>query len=400
MNLTADFDGNGGAVLAQIGFSAEGARLATFREALRRDAVGCRFQQIRGGVFYARTAARNERRLTALAGEMQITLHITERCGLRFRLKPYRKRFGLLCGLLCGAAFLYWCNATVRSIEISGNVRVQDAEILAALESLGAGRGSRFRDLPYTYLEQQMRLRISDIEWITLRQEGGRLIVDLTEEREPPALANDRFPSNVTAAVPAQITKMDVRGGHAVKAVGDTVRAGELLISGVHEDPPGVSHYSHAEGIVEGIYPAEFSAHQAFVEELPVRGHAVTETMLSVFGKRFSLTLGFLPPEDSADCIYEEDAEPLVLCGSVLPVSLLRCRYTQRETAITVFSEAEVRAMLEEDAAHFEQNFHAEDTIISKKAEFIRDDLGISLKINYVFEGVIGKTSEIFVKLS
>ena len=32
--------------------------------------------------------------------------------------------------------------------------------------------------------------------------------------------------------------------------------------------------------------------------------------------------------------------------------------------------------------------------------EFFRSDLGISLKINYVFEGVIGKSSEIFVKLS
>ncbi|MBR4201271.1 MAG: sporulation protein YqfD [Oscillospiraceae bacterium] len=383
-----------------ITFSAEGTQLSAFREALRKNGIACRAQQIRSNIFYAQTAAKNMRRLTGIAAETDMALCITARHGLRFQLLPFRKRFGLLCGLLCGAAFLYWCNATVRSIEISGNVRVQDAEILSALESLGVGRGSRFRDLPYTYLEQQMRLCISDIEWITMRQEGGRLIVDLTEEREPPALENDRFPTNVTAAVPAQITKMDIHGGHAVKKVGDTVKAGELLISGVHEDPPGVSHYSHADGIVEGIYPAEFTVHQAFVEELPVRGTTVTETVLDLFGKRFSLTLGFTPPEDSASFIYEEDAEPLILCGQRLPVTLLRCRYTQRETAITVFSEAEVRAMLEEAAAHFEQNFHAADTVISKKAEFLRDDLGISLNINYVFEGVIGKTSEIFVKLS
>ena len=56
--------------------------------------------------------------------------------------------------------------------------------------------------------------------------------------------------------------------------------------------------------------------------------------------------------------------------------------------------------MLEESAARYVQNFHADDTLISKKAEFSRSDLGISLKINYVFEGVIGKSSEIFVKLS
>jgi hypothetical protein len=83
-----------------------------------------------------------------------------------------------------------------------------------------------------------------------------------------------------------------------------------------------------------------------------------------------------------------------------MPLAVLHCRYIRQETAITVFSEAELRAMLEESAAKFEQNFHAADKVISKKADFFRTDLGMMLKINYVFEGAIGKTSEIFVNLS
>lgn len=386
--------------MATILFTASGERLAVFRDALRRNGISCKSQQIRGNTFYAQTSAHHERRLTALAADSGIQLTVTERHGIRFRLYPYRRRFGLLCGLLCGAAFLYWCNATIRGIEISGNIRVSDAEILSALESLGVSMGVPFRDLPYTYLEQRMRLAVSDIEWITMRQEGGRLIVDLTEERNPPEMVSDRNPTNVISTVPAQITKMDVRGGHAAKQVGDIVKAGDLLISGVEQDEVGAVRYYHAAGVVEGIYPAEYTAEQPFVAELPVRGETVTETVLSVFGHRFSLTLGFTPPTQTADIIYEEDAEPLMLLGRRLPLTLLRCRYTHQETAITVFSEEEIRAMLEESAARYEQNFHAEDTLISKNAEFIRTDLGISLKINYVFEGVIGKTSEIFVNLS
>lgn len=380
-------------------FTASGERLSAFRDALRRAGIACKSQQIRNNLFYAETSARCERRLAALAAEHSIALTVTARRGIRYRLMPYRRRVGILCGLLLGAAFLYWCNATIRSIEISGNTRVSDAEILTALESLGVSTGVPFRELPYTYLEQRMRLLVSDIEWITLRQEGGRLIVDLTEERNPPALVSDRAPTNVIAAVPAQITKMDIRGGHAAKQVGDVVRAGELLISGVEQDEVGTVRYYHAAGIVEGIYPAEFSTEQPFVAELPVRGETRTETQLAVFGHRFSLTLGFTPPAQTADIIYEEDADPLMLFGKRLPLTLLRCRYTRRETAITVFSEEEVHAMLEESAVRWEQNFHAADTIISKKTDFIRTDLGISLKINYVFEGAIGKTSEIFVNL-
>lgn len=386
--------------MSEIEFSAQGDQLGAFRDALRSAGVACRGQQIRGNIFYAQTAARNERRIASLAAETGVQFTVTARSGLRPRLHPYRKRWGLLCGLLCGIAFLYWCNATLRSVVIYGNTRISDAEILSALDSLGVGRGVPFRELPYTYLEQRMRLLIHDIEWITLRQEGGRLIVDLTEEREAPALTDDRAPTNIIAAVPAQITKMDIRGGHAVRAVGDTVQAGDLLITGVSEDPPGVTHYAHAAGIVEGQYPDTFFAEQPFVAELPVRGETVTDTQLAVFGHRFSLTLGFLPPDDTAHYIYEEDADPLMLFGQALPLTLLRCRYTRQETSITAFSEAEVRALLEESAARYEQNFHGADRVISKKAEFSQNDLGISLKINYVFEGVIGKTSEIFVKLS
>ena len=139
---------------------------------------------------------------------------------------------------------------------------------------------------------------------------------------------------------------------------------------------------------------------QPFVAELPVRGETVTNTVLSVFGQRVPLTLGFVPPRRTDSIIYEEDREPLMLLGRALPLTLLRCRYTRQASAITVFSEDEARAALEEAAARYEQNLHADDTLISKKAEFQRTDLGILLNINYVFEGVIGKTSEIFVKLS
>ena len=64
---------------------------------------------------------------------------------------------------------------------------------------------------------------------------------------------------------------------------------------------------------------------------------------------------------------------------------------------------------LTEDNKEFEIKVHVRKSkrtivsvyrLISKETEFSQSDLGISLKINYVFEGVIGKSCEIFVKLS
>ena len=385
--------------MAEISFSVSGTGLSGFREGLRREQIMCREQQIRGGSFYAKTDASNRRRIMALAQENGVMLEILAERGLRFRLRPYRYRFGVICGLVCGFLFLYWCNATVRSIEINGNETVSETEVLHALAEIGIERGTPFREIPFTYAEQRMRLRIHDIEWIALRHQGGRLIVDMTEERQAPALTNDRIPTNVVAAVSAQITSVNVLGGHAVKQVGETVKAGELLITGVQADTRGITRYYHADGIVTGIYNAEFTCEQPFVEEIPVRGKTVTEPLLEVFGKRFSLSLTFSPPGDR-EIIYEENRQPLTVCGQTLPLTLIQCHYTEPAYAITVYSEEEARAALEEAAARFERNFHAEDEILSRETVFSRTDLGISLKINYVFEGAIGKTSEIFVKLS
>ena len=383
---------------AYISFTAEGDALPAFRDALRSSGVSCRLQQISGGKFHAQTNAGSRRRLEQYAAEYGITLHILSQHGLRFRLLPYRFRFGVPAGLLCGLAFLYWCNATVRSIEITGNETVSDTEILCALDELGVRRGTPFREIPFTYIEQQMRLRVSDIEWIAMRHEGGRLIVDLTQERNPPDMDRSRMPANIIAAVPAQITSVNVLGGHAVRQKGDTVRAGELLITGVQADEYGTMHYYRAAGVVTGIYEAQFSCEQPFVAELPARGNTVTEPLLEIFGKRFPLSLGFSAPQ--GEQLYEETRRPLTLFGRELPLTLIDCHYTEPAYVLTAFSEDEVRAILTEKAERYERNFHADDTVIARNAEFSRTDLGISLNINYIFEGPIGKTSEIFVKLS
>ncbi len=383
---------------AWIDFSAEGGELSAFRGGLRSRHFPCRQQQMCGGSFHAQTRARNWYGIVRLAEETGTELTVHRKTGLRFRLRPYRLRFGLLAGMLLACAFFWWSNAYVRRIEINGNTEISDGEILSALDALGVREGTPFRAIPFTYVEQCMRLSVSRIEWIALRHTGGRLVVDLTEEHRGPETVPDRMPCNVVAAVPAQITGINVLGGTAVRQIGDAVRAGDLLISGISADPFGVTRCTHADGIVTGIYETEFSREQPYCAEVTVPGEPVSERFLSVFGKRFSLSFRFRPPE--GDFIYEETQEPLTLFGRTLPIAQITGSYTPLLPTIAVYSEDEVRAMLEESASIYERNFHQNDRILSRKAVFVPTDLGISLKIHYEIEGVIGKTSEIFVKLS
>ena len=386
--------------MGSIRFTAAGESLPQFRDGLRTAGIACRYQQIAGGIFRAQTSPRMRKRLEMLASETGVTLTFTAERGMLHRLRPYRLRLGFVCGAVCGGMLLHTLRATVRSIEIRGNTAISDTEILNALADLGIARGTPYSEIPFTLTERRMRLAVRDIEWIALRHTGGRLIVDLTEETPPPPMQRGRIPCNVVAAVSAQITEILPECGETQYRAGDAVKAGDVLISGARTDQFGTARYCHAAGTVRGIYEADFTQEQPFAAELPVHGQTATETLAEIFGQRISLSPHFELPAPAPETDYEEDVTPLTVLGHRLPLALIHAHYTVRTTAVTAFSEAETKAILLESAGRWERNYHADDRVISKSAEFRRTDLGIMLKIHYVFEGNIGETSEFFVKLS
>ncbi len=380
-----------------IRFAAEGTQLSAFRDALRKENIPCMRQVITGSRFHGMIRPRYRKIFLHIAEIHGVQVTLTEEKGWRVRLRPFRLRYGLLVGLLPAAAFLWWSNRTIRSIEIYGNQTISDTHLLRAMEELGICRGAAYSDLDLSLAEQQLRLAVSDIEWITLRHTGGRLVVELEEETKPPLQYADRIPTNYVATVTAQITEMRVYNGKALVAVGDAVKAGDVLISGVVEDVRGISYLKHADGIITGIYEEDLQLYHPFVKETAVTGEIKTSVFLECFGKRFSLSPGFTAPQK--DFIYTETATPLKLFGRQLPFYKIDCRYALQESTVAVYSAQEIAAMQEEEALRFEQNFHSGDRILGKEYIQTVDDLGISLKIHYIFEGVIGKTSEIFVKM-
>lgn len=380
-----------------IRFEARGTNIASFRDALRKNRIPCMQQVVSGAVYHGMIHPTHRKRFSAIAAEHDITVNITEEKGWRVWLRPIRLRYGLLLGLLPVAAFFWWSNYTVRSIEIYGNERISDTHLLTIMEEIGIYRGAKYADIDFSLAEQLLRLKLSDIEWISLRHTGGRLVVTLEEETKAPPLYNDRIPTNYIATVCAQITDMKIYNGTAAVGIGDAVKEGDILISGVMEDARGITRLKHADGEIRGIYQETLTLYQPFCVETTVKGKTYTAEYLECFGKRLPLTVGFQEPHDSY--IYTEEPRPFTLWKHTLPFCHIRCNYTMQETTIAVYSAEEIALLQNEEALRFEKNFHEADTILGKECIKTVDDLGISLKINYVFEGVIGKTSEIFVKM-
>ena len=80
-----------------------------------------------------------------------------------------------------------------------------------------------------------MLLRMPELAWLAVNRSGGRVQVLVTERQQPPDTRAPYAVANVVAARDGVLTEVSVTEGMRLCAVGDTVRQGQLLVSG-YED--------------------------------------------------------------------------------------------------------------------------------------------------------------------
>ena len=106
----------------------------------------------------------------------------------------------------------------------------------AALEELGVVRGALRRDIDAREVERRLMLRLDKAAWVAVNLRGSRAVVEIQERVVPPERIDDRTPHNVVAAKPGFITYLEVYNGQPTVKAGDSVEAGDILVSGIMED--------------------------------------------------------------------------------------------------------------------------------------------------------------------
>ena len=123
------------------------------------------------------------------------------------------------------------------TIEVVGNETVSSDEILDFLEEEGLKIGSYKSALNPRELERKTLLELKELSWIAVNITGSTVTVEVNERILPPDmyLDNDKA-CNIVARYTGQIHSMDIYDGQSDLQVGDTVLAGDLIVSGIVED--------------------------------------------------------------------------------------------------------------------------------------------------------------------
>lgn len=313
-----------------------------------------------------------------------IRAHITEKHGLPFLRNSYKKRYGIAVGAVLFFLLLKLMSMFLWNIEVVGNTSVSTEDILFTLEKLGIHEGAVIKNINPNVGKQQLLIEMDSLAWASLNIEGCRLTVNVTEISKKEE--NKDAPLNLKATADGVIRKIDIISGNCVVKVGDTVKKGDLLVSGIKETE-NTTEFVRSKGVITALTEREFT----FFEKYEIKGTRKTgktkeKSVLSFFTVKLPLYIGC--EKES----YEEiqKIKCLKLFGTALPIRTYTKKFIFTEETVDVFTREQLEKRLIGKAETEIKNEKITD-FKTLKQEFTETDDGLKLKMLISAEENIAK---------
>ncbi len=236
-------------------------------------------------------------RLRPLAEKAMCRVEQQKQAGIPAFLAGFRRRYALLVGFalcLCAVAVL---SRFVLTVEVQGNESIPTRVILEELKRQGVCPGAYGPSIDERQAGNRALLNLDGLAWISINLHGTRAEVLVRETVPKPEIVDEQTPAHVVAGASGIVTQVEVMSGQAVVAEGDTVVAGEVLISGDIDLPEPL--YSEADfGILtvraEGrVYARTWRTLSAAIPlEAQVKAYTGAETSrwsLTIFAHRLQI---------------------------------------------------------------------------------------------------------------
>jgi len=155
--------------------------------------------------------------------------------GLFFFFSRYRKRYGIALGIAIMFGIIFYSYNLVWDIRIDGNQRLSRENITAVLKNCGLYEGMERSELLTDEIECRVMIECSDITWMAITTRGTVVNVQIREKEELPPKDTSTKPANLIASCDAQISALEIFRGNPMVSVGQVVKEGDLLVSGVYD---------------------------------------------------------------------------------------------------------------------------------------------------------------------
>lgn len=274
-----------------------------------------------------------------LALRAYCTAEVRRERGLLRDLKKLRGRPVLLLGLPAALAAGFVFQSFVWSVEVQGNERVHPQTVVRALQELGVGVGTWAPSIDCKGIKNPLLNLVPELSWAAVNRSGGKLTVLVSERSRPEQERPIYSAGNIVAAQDGVLTEVSVLEGMRLCKVGDTVRKGQVLVSGFEDYGLCLKGVCAQAEIYGQTWHSMLVVTPLKEEEKRYTGREWTQRTLIVGRKRINLSGNSRISVDNCDKMITE--KKLSLPGYDFPVTLETATYREYETVLRSVWEPE-----------------------------------------------------------
>ncbi len=352
---------------------------------------GIRYRRLhyKNGKIIGDIKIKDFRKLRSVRPKRSAKIHIIKKRGLPFKTVKYKKRLGFFVGFAVFIILLEFLSGFIWNIKIVGTDKVSDKEIANLCKSYNIRIGSRINKVDTLKSAQQLLIDHKKLAWASLNIEGTLLTVNVTETKN---IDNDIAPSNLIAKSDGEIKKIDVTSGTVNVKIGDTVRKGDILVSGIVENLSSTT-FVNSKGTVTAFSNIDISVTENYNQKIFIRTNKIKKrTVLDVLTLKIPLYFGEI--KSSSEDTY--NSKTLKLFGEELPI-------IKHQKICQITKEVDKRYSKEELLKKLDKKLEKKISdlnlkIIEKKekeAEF--SDVGITIKQRIIVEENIAENQPILI---
>ena len=317
--------------------------------------------------------------------------------GLYGRLCACRKRYGAMLGIALSVILFLFLNSLVWDVRIEGCESGREDAIISELESAGLFPGVRWRVIDKGEIEAKLLSGSSEVSWVNINRRGTVAYVKVIDKVHHDVEQPPQGYANIVATRDAVIEEITVKRGVAMVKVGESVRKGQILISGVIPTDQG-GGYCYAEGSVK----ARFTDTVSVSVPAAVTEREYTDTKIGSFSiKIFSFSINILKIYGNSveSCDIIEGTKDFNVLGVRLPISAeyseLR-RYTEHERRLT---SAELTVLAADELHKKLLDSLSSSELISVSTDGGFTDDGYEMRAHAVVRSEIGTAREFDFKM-
>ena len=268
-----------------------------------------------------------------------------ERIGGLVSILPFfAKRTGITAGLAVSLALLFASPRFVWDIRFEEGMDRPVPEILEALRDAGIEEGSFIPALNLNVIEDRFLIGYGGASHISINVEGSVANIILRFREEPPPGAIPSGVSNIVAEHDGQIVRLAVSSGQVMVRAGDTVKRGDLLVSGIVDSRIHGAVTARSAGVILASTVRSVEVFQPYAEDVEeLSGGSVSDREVKIFKSRLPL---FRKEPEYKRYATEDSVSKYLLFGFIrLPVYVIEHTYSEIVTVSKEYGEEEALAL-------------------------------------------------------